>query len=133
MAVTDSGHDRDVEFPCGLTGSVPTEPGPPGPQGERGQRGEKGLSPAVRRAIGALFLVMFALIGAAYAGLWYQQQQYNQQRCESIAEIAAIPVPVPTAGNPSRAWVARYSQIDRARGVQLGCRLPAPRYARESP
>jgi len=56
-----------------------------------------------------------------------------RQRCASIAQTVGIPVPVPTAGNPSREWVAKFSLIERHRGEQAGCRLPPPRFVTQPP
>ena len=108
-----------------------TFPGPRGPKGERGAKGEP-LSPALRRALAYLFVLVFLLIGLAYWGLYRQQQGDEQQRCGSIAQAVGIPVPVPTAGNPSREWVAKFSAIERQRGKQLGCDMPPPRFVTEA-
>lgn len=106
-----------------------------------------------RRAIVVLFFVIGAFAVLAIIGQYRadvritgQQQTISRQqheiseqdrkearvRCASIAGIMKIPVPVPVAGNPSREWVYRYVQIQRRRGLQLGCKLPPPRYVRES-
>jgi hypothetical protein len=103
-----------------------------------------GLSPALRRALTWLFAVLFALVALAFAGLYLQQRQSqeaiarvarvaDEQRCGALVQQVAIPVPVPTAGNPSRAWVARFSQIERQRGAELGCHMPPPRFITTKP
>jgi Flp pilus assembly protein TadB len=101
------------------------------------------MTPGLRRAVAFLFVTVFALIGLAYAGLYLQQRESqeavarvaraaSQQRCAAIIQQVSIPVPVPTAGNPSRAWVARFSRIERHRGTQLGCHMPPPKFVKEA-
>jgi hypothetical protein len=111
----------------------------------RGEHGEhEPLTPALRQALFWLFIATFTLIGLGFYGL-YRVQKANEeqvarvalvnsrQRCSAIAEAAAIPVPVPTAGNPSRVWVARFSLIERHRGEQLGCVMPPPSFVSAPP
>ena len=108
-------------------------PGERGATGERGPQGAPGKIPApIRAAFAYLFVLMFVLIGLSFAGIWYYVHENNQQRCGGIAEQVAIPIPVPTAGNPSREWEAKFSKIERHRGAQLGCDMPPPRYAPSS-
>jgi hypothetical protein len=127
-------------------------PGPRGPKGEHGEQGAQGaqgktgeaLSPALRRALCWLFAALFALVVLCFAAVYLQQrssdaallrlQRANEQQwCGSISQIVHIPVPVPTADNPSRVTWARYEQITRHRGMELGCRMPPPRYAQSKP
>jgi hypothetical protein len=101
----------------------------PGPQGQRGPRGRRGPESARRMpSVAYLFLLNCALILAGYFFLAHAVRTDSQQRCGGISQQVAIPVPVPTAGNPSRAWVARFSQIERQRGAELGCHMPPPRF-----
>ena len=126
-----------------------------GDKGEQGDRGAPGpgLPVRQRRAIIYLFILP-ALIAAValggilhYASILTAEQQTvarqsreiagvestdARQRCGSIAEIVAIPIPVPTAGNPSRQAWARFEQVQRARGTELGCKMPAARYVQVS-
>lgn len=126
--------------------------GEKGDQGERGAEGKAGprLPKRQARAVVYLFIVA-ALVGiAALAGLLHlagevsqQQQAVAQQqqqvareqreldaqqkankadRCTTVEEIAAIPVPHPVKGNPSREWESKYEGIEAARGKQLGCK-----------
>lgn len=105
---------------------------PPGPRGEKGDQGEAGVPRRTRRSIVILFAVaaLVAIAGLARAGI--DQSAAARIRCESLAQIVAIPVPVPVTDNPSREWVYRYVMIQRRRGEQLGCKLPAPRYVHVS-
>ena len=104
-------------------------------RGERGAKGDKGergltggLSAKVQRALLFLFLLPSLIAVIAVYGVIRQDQASSRVRCESLAQVVSIPVPVPVTDNPSREWVARYSQIQRQRGEQLGCRLPPPRF-----
>ncbi len=122
-------------------------PGPKGDRGPKGDKGDRGMPPGQRRAIVYLFVLPVLIAAIALGGLAYyahrlsvEQQEIirvatlnNRVRCASIAEIVSIPIPVPTAGNPSREWDAKYEEAERARGLQLGCRLPPPRYAQSGP
>ena len=104
-----------------------------GPKGEQGTRGPRGPV----RTVAYLFILCFLLIVVVLVYVAHEQQAIvaaqkaiaqesrtnNQQRCASIAQIAAIPVPQPVAGNPSRMWESRYEAIQVARGRQLGCRI----------
>jgi hypothetical protein len=121
-----------------------TFPGPRGPKGPRGARGKAGLEPAVKRAFAYLFLLVFALLALGFYGLYREQQAdnagllrvqqaNNRQRCGSLAEVVRIPIPVPTADNPSREAWATFEAVQRRRGRQLGCKLPPPRYAPAKP
>jgi hypothetical protein len=104
-------------------------PGPAGPKGDTGAP----LSPRKSRAIAWMFL--FALVVSGI-NLWWTSHEVRangQQRCMSIAEIVHIPIPVPTAGNPSRQAWAEYEAVQRRRGRQLGCDMPPPRYAPSKP
>ena len=56
-----------------------------------------------------------------------------RQRCSSIAAAVAIPIAVPLAGNPSRQEWAAFEQVQRDRGKQLHCTMPAPSYVTASP
>lgn len=104
------------------------EKGDKGDEGQRGPRGKQGLSRPVRRAIVFLFVLNFLLIIAGYLFLSHTVKGNNQVRCQSIAAIVGIPVPVPLTDNPSRQWVAKYSLIQRKRGAELGCDMPPPRF-----
>jgi hypothetical protein len=42
-------------------------------------------------------------------------------RCADLQKLAAIPVPQPVAGNPSREFANQLETIWRARARQLGC------------
>lgn len=129
-----------------------------GQKGDKGDKGERGpgLSQAVRRGIVGLFILgaafgLLGIYGQVRADLRIDRQQatINAQqhmiarqqrelaaqdaasarvRCESIAQIVSIPVPVPVRDNPSREWVYRYVRIQRQRGRHLGCKLPPPKY-----
>lgn len=116
-----------------------------GAKGDKGDKGAPGAGMPVRqrRAIIYLFILPVLIAAIALGGLFHyahelsRQQRAlvqvetsnNRERCASIGEIVSIPIPVPTAGNPSRSWEAAYEQIERHRGAQLGCKMPAPRYA----
>ena len=110
--------------------------GEQGVQGERGERGEKGVSRLPSRqawAIVYMFALNMAILGVGLFWLAHIQSENNRVRCTALAQIVAIPVPVPTAGNPSREWVADYTRIERQRGAALGCPMPAPRYVTVQP
>jgi hypothetical protein len=123
------------------------EKGEQGAKGDKGERGERGMPAGQRRAIIYLFVVPILIAAAALFGLIHYARQLSReqreiiqvantnsrQRCGSIAQIVVIPIPEPTAGNPSREWEARYEQIERQRGVQLGCRLPRAQFASSKP
>lgn len=81
------------------------------------------MPPGQRRAVIYLFTLNLLFVGLCFWGLIHYVQVNDQQRCASIAQIAAIPVPKPVAGNPSRMWESRYEAIQEARGRQLGCRI----------
>ena len=127
------------------------ETGETGQTGERGPQGIRGLlSRKQARAVVYLF-ILGALIGVAclagllhYAGEVSGQQRTvsreqrelvteqrelaaatranNADRCTTLEEVVAIPVPHPVAANPSREWAAAFERIERARGRQLGCK-----------
>ena len=132
----------------GETGETGAD-GPPGPKGDEGKAGPQ-LPQRQARAVVYLF-ILGALIGVVcLAGLLHlagevsqqqhavaqQQQQVAREqreldaqqtankadRCTTVEEIAAIPVPHPVAGNPSREWESKYEGIEAARGKQLGCK-----------
>jgi hypothetical protein len=44
-------------------------------------------------------------------------------RCGDLQKLAAIPVPTPVAGNPSREFAAAEETIWRGRAHQLGCKI----------
>jgi hypothetical protein len=133
--------ERDERIP-GMAALTRGEKGDKGSRGDKGDRGERGMPAAQRRAIVYLFVVG-ALVGAAcLGGLAYfasrlesQQQAVvreqrelsaataanNRERCTSLEQVAAIPVPHPVAGNPSREWEARFEAIQGARARQLDC------------
>ena len=100
-----------------------------GEQGKRGERGERGKEgePSTRlpvsqaRAVVYLFVLNLLLFGACFWGLVHYAQAGNADRCTTLQQIEAIPVPQPVAGNPSREWESKYEQITRARGRELGC------------
>lgn len=118
-------------------------PGPRGPKGETGARGVRGLPTGL---LSSFVILAVIILGLVFCGYYVLQRDANriaateraiaraaqtdkQQRCVSIAQIVAIPVPVPTVDNPSRETWAKFSLIQRHRGKQLGCKLPPPKYA----
>lgn len=103
------------------------EKGDAGRRGEAGERGERGktgarLPAGQARAVVYLFLLNLLFVGACFAGLVYYVHATDQERCTTLEQIVAIPVPTPVAGNPSREFEARFEAIERERGRQLGCR-----------
>jgi hypothetical protein len=44
-------------------------------------------------------------------------------RCTDLQKLAAVPVPTPVAGNPSREFANQIETIWRARAHQLGCTI----------
>ena len=120
-----------------------------GEKGERGQRGEQGMPARTRYALVFLFILAMAVgiigiygqartdlkLNSAVRTINEQQQELNRQaasssrdRCTSIARIVAIPIPVPLKDNPSRQAWAAFEGVERARGRELGCVMPAPRF-----
>ncbi|HEY6493313.1 MAG TPA: hypothetical protein VIZ43_08580 [Trebonia sp.] len=116
-----------------------------GQRGAKGDTGQPGLSPSVRRGLVGLFALCAVLAAIAALSqvradikLNRQQQAISRQqreidaqdrkaariRCGSIEQIVSIPIPVPVTDNPSRQWVLRYAEIQRNRGMKLGCHLP---------
>jgi hypothetical protein len=130
-----------------MEGFAKAYPGPKGDKGDTGQRGEQGLPRRQRRAIVWLFVVPAIFLGVGFLFLARTEHRLTaterqiaqearsnaKERCASIAQTVGIPVPVPTAGNPSREWVAKFSLIERHRGEQAGCRLPPPRFVTQPP
>ena len=125
-------------------------------KGEKGDRGAPGpgMPPRQRRAIVYLFVLNILIAAVALGGLYHyarklsgdqdvisrQQREIVQvertdarQRCSSIAAAVAIPIAVPLAGNPSRQEWAAFEQVQRDRGKQLHCAMPAPSYVTASP
>lgn len=120
--MTDKGEDIEA-----LTGRK-------GERGERGERGQPGgLAAGKSRAI--VFLFAFSLLFGVANLFWsaHLVSQGNSQRCSTIVAQVTIPVPTPTAGNPSREWEAKFSADERRRGRQLGCTMPPPRFAPAGP
>jgi hypothetical protein len=74
------------------------------------------------RAVIYLFLLNVVLFGLCFAGLIHYVKAGNSDRCTTLQQVIAIPVPTPVAGNPSREWESTYEAIDRQRARQLGCR-----------
>jgi hypothetical protein len=103
------------------------EKGEQGAKGDKGERGERGMPAGQRRAIIYLFVVPILIAAAALFGLIHYARQLSRE------QLVVIPIPEPTAGNPSREWEARYEQIERQRGDQLGCRLPRAQFASSKP
>lgn len=107
-----------------------------GQKGDKGDKGQRGLPQGQARAIVYLFVLCIALFLVLGVGLFHQQSVFQQRisqadahnariRCQAIAQIVAIPVPSPVAGNPSRMWEASYEHVQRQRGIAAGCKLPA--------
>ena len=101
---------------------------PRGEQGEHGDQGERGatgaagsIPPRIRGAFAFLFVLMFALAAVNLLWSWHLATGQNTDECALIQKIAAISVPQPAAGNPSREFAARVEAAFRARGRQLGC------------
>lgn len=139
------------------------ETGVKGETGDKGDRGKPGpaLPVKMRRAIIFLFVLPLLISVVALAGLFHyagklsgeqeavQRQQAaisrtqreitaatvtgNAERCASLAQIAAIPIPVPTPGNPSRIAWARFETVERHRGSELGCKMPKAVYVKVKP
>ena len=101
--------------------------GPKGDKGERGKQGEQG-EPSTRlpisqaRAVVYLFILNLIFVGLCFWGLVHYIHANDQDRCTTLEEVVAIPVPQPVAGNPSREFDARFEAIEAKRGRQLGCR-----------
>jgi hypothetical protein len=99
-------------------------------RGEKGERGEQGaqgkastrLPLPQARAIIFLLLLNLLLIGAGFFGLIHYVRAGNSDRCTSLEQVVAIPVPRPVAGNPSREFDARFEAIEQRRARELGCR-----------
>jgi hypothetical protein len=130
--------------------------GAKGDKGDQGKQGEKGMPQGQRRAIVYFYVVSLVIAAIALGGLVHyggklsgeqhtvaraqqeivrnqreiaaEQVANARERCGSIAQTVGIPIPVPLAGNPSRQAWAAFEGIERARGKQLGCPMPAPRY-----
>lgn len=112
---------------------------PRGQKGDKGDKGEPGMSSRVRYSLVMLFALcvgfaLFALVGVIVQTRHFEHAQAVQaaqaarERCESLAKIVAIPIPVPLAANPSRQAWASFETAERQRGRQLGCHLPPPRF-----
>jgi hypothetical protein len=101
-----------------------------GDKGAKGDRGERGMPAGQRRAIVYLFVLPVVFIAVGFFWLARIQYDNDHERCGSITQIVAIPIPVPTQGNPSREAWARFEQVERQRGTQLHCPMGAPRYAK---
>jgi hypothetical protein len=68
-----------------------------------------------------LLLLTFSLAGGNL--LWTERvvQQNHQKYCDSLGQVAHIPVPHPVAGNPSREFAAALEADFRKRDRELGC------------
>lgn len=101
-----------------------------GQRGEKGRQGEKGdkgepssrLPIGQARAVVYLFLLNLVFVGLCFWGLVHSEQSSARDRCTTLNQVVAIPVPTPVAGNPSREFDARFEAIERERGRQLGCK-----------
>jgi hypothetical protein len=103
--------------------SMQGDKGDQGSQGERGPRGRRGegMTRGTRRAIVTLFALTVAMAVASILFTVHYVHANNQQRCTSLLADAAIPLPHPIAGNPSREWEAAFEKIAAARAHRLGC------------
>ena len=119
--------------PQGLRGPQGRQ-GDQGRPGNRGERGDSGMSPPVRRALAALFMLSIALGGL---GLFWtawevraiqsaQQQQtraVEQKLCATFGKLAALRPPAGNpAKNPSRAFDDNLHATLDELGTDLGCR-----------
>jgi uncharacterized protein HemX len=75
-----------------------------------------------------LMAIVLALTVAGGVWLWHQQHAINEvqqatsvSKCADLSRLAAIPIPTPVAGNPSRQFAAAEETIWRDRARQLGC------------
>lgn len=73
------------------------------------------------RSAAVLVALAAAVTGANFWFTAHTVTSNNQQRCTSLQAEAAIPLPQPIAGNPSRIWEAQFEAIQAARARQLGC------------
>jgi hypothetical protein len=98
--------------------------GQPGEKGERGEKGEPSsrLPIGQARAVVYLFLLNLVLFGLCFLGLIHYVHAGDSDRCTSLQQVIAIPVPTPVAGNPSREFDSKFEAIERARARELGCR-----------
>lgn len=95
----------------------------PGPRGQQGERGAQGApwAPGLRRAVAALFIVMFALLGLGFWGLVHVVDMNNQTRCDSLKALIAIKIHRPIAGHESREYDAAVRAVNLHRAERLGC------------
>jgi hypothetical protein len=103
---------------------------------------DKALSARQATAVAYLFGVTMLLVAAALFVLFHYVHEVARvaqtaeraqmvadraataagaSRCADLVKLAAIPVPQPAAGNPSREFAAHLEAIWRARARALGC------------
>ena len=71
------------------------------------------------RSVAALVILALLVTGANLLWTAHVVNADNQQRCASV--LADATIPLPAAGDPSRAWDARFEANAQARARQLGC------------
>lgn len=113
--------DEQSDFVRRYGGGTPARRGEKGDKGERGKPGPR-LPPGVARALVLLFVLNLLLLAAVFFGLIHYVRAGDADRCTTLEEVVAIPVPRPVAHNPSREWESKFEAIEAKRGRQLGCR-----------
>lgn len=75
------------------------------------------LTRGALRSVAVLVLLALLVTGANLLWTAHEVRANDQQRCGSLTQTAAIPL----SSGPSRAWEARFEQVQKARARQLGC------------